>query len=143
MRILRDTWGVPHIFGRRDVDVAYGLAWAHAEDDFETTQVSLLAARGTLAALRGRGAAANDYAVAWLRIPDTVEIGWTRDLTPETRALAEAYADGLNRYAAAHPGEVLASIYHSFGIEPTTIVYNHLNQPRELVKAEAVSRLFA
>jgi hypothetical protein len=42
-----------------------------------------------------------------------------------------------------HPGEVLASIYHSFGIEPTTIVYNHLNQPRELVKAEAVSRLFA
>ncbi len=41
-----------------------------------------------------------------------------------------------------HPGEVLASIYHSFGIEPTSIVYNHLNQPRELVKAEAVSTLF-
>jgi hypothetical protein len=42
-----------------------------------------------------------------------------------------------------HPGELLATIYHSFGIEPTTIVYNHLKQPRELVKAEAVSRLFA
>jgi hypothetical protein len=42
-----------------------------------------------------------------------------------------------------HPGEVLASIYHSFGIDPTTIVYNHLNQPRELVKAEAVPQLFA
>lgn len=41
-----------------------------------------------------------------------------------------------------HPGELLASIYHSFGIDPQTIVYNHLNQPRELVKAEAVSALF-
>ncbi len=42
-----------------------------------------------------------------------------------------------------HPGELLATIYHSFGIDPETIVYNHLNQPRELVKAQAVSRLFA
>jgi hypothetical protein len=42
-----------------------------------------------------------------------------------------------------HPGELLATIYHTFGIDPMTIVYNHLNQPRELVKAEAVSKLFA
>jgi hypothetical protein len=42
-----------------------------------------------------------------------------------------------------HPSELLATIYHSFGIKPDSIVYNHLNQPRELVKAEAVSALFA
>jgi hypothetical protein len=42
-----------------------------------------------------------------------------------------------------HPGELLATIYHAFGIDPQTIVYNHLNQPREMVKAEAVTRLFA
>ena len=42
-----------------------------------------------------------------------------------------------------HPGELLATIYHAFGIDPLTIVYNHLNQPRELVKAEAVTALFA
>jgi len=42
-----------------------------------------------------------------------------------------------------HPGELLATIYESVGIAPDTIVYNHLNQPRELVKAEAVSALFA
>lgn len=41
-----------------------------------------------------------------------------------------------------HPGELLATIYHAFGIDPATIVYNHLNQPREMVKAEAVTRLF-
>lgn len=42
-----------------------------------------------------------------------------------------------------HPGELLATIYHAFGINPETIVYNHLNQPRELVKAQAVTNLFA
>ena len=42
-----------------------------------------------------------------------------------------------------HPTEVLATIYHAMAIDPQTIVYNHLNQPRELVKAEMVERLFA
>lgn len=41
-----------------------------------------------------------------------------------------------------HPAELLATIYHSFGIHPETIVYNHLNQPRELVKAQAITSLF-
>jgi Protein of unknown function (DUF1501) len=42
-----------------------------------------------------------------------------------------------------HPSELLATIYHAFGVDPATIVYNHLNQPRELVKADALTRLFA
>ena len=41
-----------------------------------------------------------------------------------------------------HPAELLASIYHGFGIDPETIVFNHLNQPRELVKAKALTPLF-
>jgi hypothetical protein len=42
-----------------------------------------------------------------------------------------------------HPIELVATIYHAVGINPQTIVYNHLNQPRELVKAEPVTKLFA
>jgi uncharacterized protein DUF1501 len=42
-----------------------------------------------------------------------------------------------------HPGELLATIYHAFGIDPHSIVYNHLNQPRELVQSDPVSKLFA
>src|SRR6185369_7599959 len=42
-----------------------------------------------------------------------------------------------------HPIDVVATIYHAVGINPKTIVYNHLNQPRELVKAEPVTKLFA
>ena len=41
-----------------------------------------------------------------------------------------------------HPGELLATIYHAVGINPRTVVYNHLNQPRDLVKADAVTALF-
>jgi uncharacterized protein (DUF1501 family) len=42
-----------------------------------------------------------------------------------------------------HPMELLATIYHACGIDPETIVFNHLNQPRELVKAKAIPALFA
>ncbi len=44
---------------------------------------------------------------------------------------------------AVHPRDLLATIYHSVGISPETIVYNHLDQPRELVKGEAIGELFA
>lgn len=43
---------------------------------------------------------------------------------------------------AVHPGELLATIYHAFGIDPRTLVNNHLNQPRELVQADPVTKLF-
>ena len=41
------------------------------------------------------------------------------------------------------PADLAATVYHAVGISPNTIVYNHLNQPRELVKAEPVTKLFA
>ena len=54
VEIRRDDFGVPHIYGKRDADVAFGLAYAHAEDDFATIQETLLTARGQLASLKGR-----------------------------------------------------------------------------------------
>ena len=46
IRIARDSYGVPHIFGKTDADVAYGVAYAHAEDDFSTLQEVLAMTRG-------------------------------------------------------------------------------------------------
>ncbi len=110
VRILRDEWGVPHVFGKTDADVAYGLAYAHAEDDFETLQGVLLAARGKLASVYGKDAAPNDYMVHLLRIWDVVEAGYSQ-LSPETRALCEAYAAGMNYYAALHPEHAHRELY--------------------------------
>src|SRR5262249_6201138 len=42
-----------------------------------------------------------------------------------------------------HPRELLATIYHSVGIDPATLVYNHLNQPRELVQGEVVTGILS
>lgn len=111
VRILRDEWGVPHVFGQTDADVAYGLAYSHAEDDFLTIQQSVLAARGHLATVYGKDAAPNDYMVQLLRIWDVVNEKYISDLSPETRSICEAYADGLNHYAALHPGEAISGIF--------------------------------
>lgn len=116
VRILRDTWGVPHIFGRRDADVAYGLAWAHAEDDFATIQGALLAARGHLATLLGRQGAPNDYMVALLRVEEQVAAGYP-GLSADVRALCEAYAAGVNHYAALHPKEAMTRLYPVTGAD--------------------------
>ncbi len=111
VRILRDRFGVPHVFGRRDADAAFGLAYAHAEDDFETLQYVLRAARGRLAARHGRDAAVNDYLIALFRVREHVARRYETDLSPATRALLDAYAAGLNRYAALHPGEADAELF--------------------------------
>src|SRR5260221_5651125 len=109
--VLRDTWGVPHVFGKTDADAAYGLAWAHAEDDFSTIQRQLLGARGKLASVFGGEAAVSDYVVALLRVRETVDAKYATDLSGETRAVVEAYADGINHYAATHPKDALPGVY--------------------------------
>jgi penicillin amidase/acyl-homoserine-lactone acylase len=105
--IVRDRYGVPHISGRRDADAAFGLAYAHAEDDFATIQRALLAARGRLATVDGVRAAENDYFVQLLGVWDAIAAHYQTDLSPETRALLDGYAAGLNLYAAQHQGDVL------------------------------------
>jgi acyl-homoserine-lactone acylase len=115
VRILRDTWGVPHVFGRTDADAAYGLAFAHAEDDFTTIQGALLAARGRLATVLGENGAPNDFMVQLLRVNEVVDAGYERDLSPATRALCEAYADGLNHYAALHPDRAWPGLFPARG----------------------------
>ncbi len=108
--IRRDTYGVPHVWGRTDADAAYGLAWAHAEDDFLTIQQTALAARGKLATVYGPDAAPVDYFVQLLRIPETVDAGWAQ-LPSDVRALCTGYADGLNHYAQQHPSEALIGLF--------------------------------
>ena len=103
VRILRDTWGVPHIFGVRDADVAYGLAYAHSEDDWVYMEEAILTIRGELARKLGRNWAKFDYLVSWFRIREFTEAQYESDLSPELRAVVEAYAEGITHFAALHP----------------------------------------
>ena len=103
----RDGYGVPTIHGHDDADAAYGLALAHAEDNFRTIQLVVLASRGRLGALLGEQGAKSDFLWNLLDVQGSVARGYDRDLSPEIRAIFTAYADGLNAYGLAHPSEVL------------------------------------
>lgn len=104
--IARDTWGVPHIFAKTDPEVAYGLAWAHAEDDFKTIQQTALAGKGMLGRYLGKDGATIDYVVGLLKTKKTAKEK-LNTLSPEFIKLAQGYIDGLNAYARTHPDEVL------------------------------------
>ncbi len=106
VEIRRDDFGVPHIYGKTDADVAFGLAWAHCEDDFFTLQETLLMARGRLATLQGRRGAVSDYLVALLGARELVAARYDSDIPADVKAVVESYAEGINAYAAHHPDEL-------------------------------------
>ncbi|RHW18800.1 acylase [Sphingomonas gilva] len=111
VEIVRDEFGVPHIFGRTDADVAYGVAWAHAEDDFSTIQEVLAMTRARLGAMTGADGAKIDYVAHLLDIRGTVARRYA-GLPADVRALLDGYAAGMNLYAERHPGEVrLAKLF--------------------------------
>jgi penicillin amidase/acyl-homoserine-lactone acylase len=107
VRVLRDDYGVPHIYGKSDADTAFGLAYAHSEDDFDTIQKQLLAAHGQLGNVMGIMGAKIDFFSHWTRAFERVQARYYDEFDDDFRDLLQAYADGLNYYAAMHRSEVL------------------------------------
>jgi len=104
--IARDSFGVPHIFAKTDPQVSYGLAWAHAEDDFKSLQMVALPSKGLMGRALGKDGVAGDYAFALFRCREITEEKWNT-LSPAFLRLIEGYVQGINDYAKAHPEEVL------------------------------------
>jgi acyl-homoserine-lactone acylase len=105
-RIQRDHYGVPHISGPTDPDVAFGFGFAHSEDDFATIQAAALTARGQLASVEGAKGAVTDYLAQLLKVRETVASQYDTALPADVRAVLQAYADGVNYYAVLHPQKV-------------------------------------
>lgn len=104
--IMRDAYGVPHIYAPTDVQVAYGLAWAHAEDDFQTIQLTMLSGKGMLGAHLGKQGAAVDYVVALLDCQKIARNQWD-SLSEDYQKIITSYTAGLNAYAVEFPEKVL------------------------------------
>lgn len=109
-RIIRDEWGVPHIFGKTDADASFGFGYAHAEDDWKHIQESLMGARGMTSQYKGKDSAPQDYLFDLFKVREAVEAKYLTDLKPETRAVVKAYADALNLYGVEHLDEVAPGI---------------------------------
>ena len=105
VEILRDSWGVPHIYGVTDKDVAFGFAFAHSEDDFKTIQDVVLQTRGKLSSIYGKETLPIDYLTNLLRVRENVEQNYDKLISSEVKDIIVAYVDGLNYYASLNPGE--------------------------------------
>jgi acyl-homoserine-lactone acylase len=104
--IARDSFGVPHIFAKTDPEVSYGLAWAHAEDDFNSLQRVALPSKALMGRVYGMDGVAGDYAFVLFRCREITEEKW-HTLSPEFIRLITGYVQGMNDYAERHPEEVL------------------------------------
>jgi acyl-homoserine-lactone acylase len=120
IQIVRDVYGVPHIFAETDAEVAYGLAWAHAEDDFATLQKTFLASRAMLGQYIGRDGATIDYIVHLLRLRELVEKNYESDISPAFKLVLQGYCDGVNAYARTNHKEILEK--KAFPVSPQDIL---------------------
>ena len=100
--IHRDSWGVPHIFGPTDASVMFGAAFARAEDQLLEDEPFFLAALGRAAELQGESAFAADRLRRAFR-PEDLARRELRESPPVIRAMAEAYADGVNYFLYLNP----------------------------------------
>ncbi|MCB0756372.1 MAG: penicillin acylase family protein, partial [Flavobacteriales bacterium] len=101
--IVRDEYGVPHIFAKTDAEVAYGLEWATAEDDVENAQFMLSAMRGVLGKRQGIDGAKIDFAVQFLGVVDYVDEHYEESIPEDLKRVLEGAAAGANAYYQKHP----------------------------------------
>jgi len=107
VEIARDKWGIPHIKGKTDKDVIYGLAWAQCEDDFVTMQEQMLASKGLLGEIKGKDGLIIDFAVKYMGLRESVNERYEAEIKGQHKLLLTTFAQAVNTYARLHPEEVL------------------------------------
>ena len=101
--IVRDDWGIAHVYGKTDADVVFGVMYAQAEDDFNRIETNYLNAMGRLAEAEGDKEIYRDLRMKLFIDPADMKAQYDRS-PGWLKALMDAYADGLNYYLATHPG---------------------------------------
>src|SRR5271170_3547130 len=100
--IVRDDWGIAHVFGKTDADAVFGMIYAQAEDDFNRVETNYINAMGRLAEAEGEGKIYQDLRMKLFIDPEALKREYAA--SPEwLRKLMNAFADGLNYYLLKHP----------------------------------------
>ena len=100
--IIRDKWGIPHVYGKTDADAVFGVMYAQAEDDFNRVETNYLNSMGRLAEAEGESEVYRDLRMKIFINPDDMKAEYEKS-PAWLKALMNAYADGLNYYLHTHP----------------------------------------
>ncbi len=100
--IIRDQWGIPHIYGKTDADAVFGVLYTQCEDDFFRVEHNYIEAIGRLAEIEGESALYHDIRARLFL--DTLEAAAIYQSSPAwMKKLLDAFADGVNYYLYTHP----------------------------------------
>jgi acyl-homoserine-lactone acylase len=100
--IVRDDWGIAHVYGRTDADAVFGMEYSQAEDDFNRVETNYLNAMGRLAEAEGESKIYQDLRMKLFIDPAELKKDYTAS-PAWLRKLMDAFADGLNFYLYQHP----------------------------------------
>ena len=100
--ILRDKWGIPHVFGKSDADAVFGMVFAQAEDDFNRVELNYINAMGRLAEVEGEGEIWRDLRMKLYIDPADMQAKYAAS-PAWLKKLMDAFADGMNWYLVTHP----------------------------------------
>src|SRR5579864_2673986 len=109
--IIRDNWGIPHIYGKTDADAVFGLLFAQCEDDFKRVEMNYIEKLGRLAEVNGEK---DIYADLLIRLViDSADAIKDYSNAPEwLRKLCTAFADGVNYFLYKHPETRPVLLHH-------------------------------
>ncbi|RZA32704.1 MAG: acylase [Lysobacteraceae bacterium] len=100
--IMRDKWGIPHVFGKSDADAVFGLLYAQAEDDFNRVELNYINAMGRLAEVEGEKQLMRDLRMKMYITPSDMQAKYAAS-PAWLKELMNSFADGLNYYLYTHP----------------------------------------
>ncbi|MES2330893.1 MAG: penicillin acylase family protein [Bacteroidota bacterium] len=100
--IIRDNWGIPHVYGKSDADAVFGLLYAQCEDDFKRVEMNYIEKLGRLAEVNGEKDIYNDLLIRML-IDSADAVKDYQESPVWLKQLMNAYADGINYYLYKHP----------------------------------------
>ncbi|MEP7253999.1 MAG: penicillin acylase family protein, partial [Ginsengibacter sp.] len=103
VEIIRDNWGIPHVYGKTDADAVFGLLYAQCEDDFPRVEMNYIEKLGRMAEVKGESALYDDLLIKL--IIDSADAVADYNKSPLwLHKLLDAFADGINFYLYKHPG---------------------------------------
>jgi acyl-homoserine lactone acylase PvdQ len=100
--IIRDNWGIPHIYGKTDADAVFGLLYAQCEDGFNRVEMNYIEKLGRMSEVKGEASLQNDLYTKL--IIDSADAVADYNKSPDwLKQLMNAWADGINFYLYKHP----------------------------------------